>query len=407
VKKEEQCAKCGACSVVCPIFQVTGRESHSPRGRMHLLKKLSTKNASPVLTNLLSQCLLCGACQENCPRGVDIPKIIIKARQELPTLVGEHPYLKFITQKLLGHPTLLAGAVMTKKFIDKKLLDRLPPESGLRLKLGMLGQPTKKTTESKEPKHLQPDPEKAQMAYFTGCHALHLEPEVSEATANLFSESRGLASPNNQTCCGLAAHSAGDLDEAKRLAKKNINAFEGNNLPILTSCGSCFAHLADYPKLFSEDDPWYEKAQNFANRLEEFSTVFNRLLEEQSEELTHAQSPQRVFYHDPCHLRFGQGITKAPRELLGRLPGVTLVELPNGAQCCGQGGLFTIAHPEMSRKISQQLIDSFNNLKVDVVVTTCSGCLLQWQQLKSVYKLDIEVAHLAIFLARYEPVRQY
>ncbi len=409
MKNEDRCAKCGACTVVCPIFQVTGRESLSPRGRVHLLKKLSVKDASPALVDILSQCLLCGACLDVCPRQVDIPAQIIKARQELPAMSGGHPFHKLLIQKLLARPILLAGTVKTKKFIDKNVLDRLPPESGLRLRLGIFGRPLTVPTEPPQlsqntPPTTKPSAtDKAATAYFAGCHALYLDPDIGQTVTRLSSHlADGLTRPKNQTCCGLAAFSAGNQEEARCLAQKNIQAFADNDLPILTSCGSCFDHLANYPRLFPANDPWHSKAQSFARRLGEFSSIFNKILAEKTARLSGTNlPPQRIFYHDPCHLRFGPGITAEPRDLLSRLPGVTLVELPGGPQCCGQGGLFNIAHPELSHKISRRLIEHFESLNADVVTTTCSGCLLQWQHLKSTFNLDLEVIHLALFLARF------
>jgi glycolate oxidase iron-sulfur subunit len=76
---------------------------------------------------------------------------------------------------------------------------------------------------------------------------------------------------------------------------------------------------------------------------------------------------------------------------------VKVEELPDGPQCCGQGGLFQVAHPELALQIREQLLDDFSSLAVQ---TGCSGCLLQWQLGLAAGNKGIQVEHLAIFIAK-------
>ena len=397
--KADLCAKCGACSVVCPVFQVSGRESASPRGRVHLLTKLAAARASTALADIISQCLLCGACKATCPRGVDIPGLILMARADLPFLAGGHPFVKLLARKVLAHPALLAATAL----IDRQVLRRLPATSGLRLRFGLFGQeaPAAAALPALRPPTAAP----ATVAYFTGCQATHLDPGISQAVDRLAARLLGNATyqPQGQTCCGLASHSAGAGAEARRLAQTNIPAFADNDLPILTSCASCYAHLTRYPELFETGDPWRAKAEAFSERVREFSSFINNALPPSaSNPGTPPGQTKKVFYHDPCHLRFGPKITAEPRQLLARLPGVTLTELAGPPQCCGQGGLFHLAYPDLADAIGQRLLDAFATLNADLVTSTCSGCLLQWQRLTSVGR-PTEVLHLAILLDRYLP----
>jgi glycolate oxidase iron-sulfur subunit len=200
----------------------------------------------------------------------------------------------------------------------------------------------------------------------------------------------------------MAALAAGRVDEARDLAQRNIKAFEENDSPILTSCSSCYYQLKSYNDLFAEDPEWQDRACRFVNRLQEFSTFF---LERFGAEKTALQSNHpflntKILYHDPCHLRFKLHITKEPRQLLQLIPGVELLELPDGPRCCGQGGLFQVAHPDLALKIQARLMDDFANLETQTVLTACSGCLLQWQRGMAMDGKGEKVEHLAVFMAK-------
>ena len=383
--------------MVCPVFQAAGRESLSARGRLHLLEKLDPAQASAAYAEILSQCLLCGACRSVCSRGLDPLARFLAARERLEKSAGCQVLFRTITRKALSNPALLAAIAS----LGRPLLDRLPADSGLRLRLGL---PHKGTTTTAQPssKTARKKTEPPALAFFPGCYATHLHREIGKATARIAARFTGNPPlmPKQQCCCGLAAESAGDAGTAKRLARQNILAFAENTLPILTSCASCYSQLHRYPELLKDDPQWREKAQAFAERLLEFSTFVTQAMEAEPAFRFAAPAKTRtVFYHDPCHLRFHAQITIPPRKILRAIPGLHLVELPNGPQCCGQGGLFHQAQPELAEKIRNRLLNELAQTTPDLVTTTCSGCLIHIQQGLGHDPAQPEVRHLAIFLA--------
>ncbi|MBU0485262.1 MAG: (Fe-S)-binding protein [Proteobacteria bacterium] len=412
MNNQTTCAKCGSCTTVCPVYQISGRESHTARGKIHLLDQTDDKKRSAAFLDIFAKCLLCGACREVCPRDLDIPALIVKTRQKSDLLVGEHSIKKTLATKSLASPTLLAGiSKIAKKAAG--LIDLLPKDSGLRLKLAELdpallfpNAPIKSYLETV--KNRQPTNQKPDILYFTGCLANHLDPRIGLATDRLIEKTTGSPplSPEDQVCCGLAAYSAGDLPLAKKLAKKNINAFseDGLNRPILTSCASCYSHLLGYAELLADDHEWCRKALIFSQRIVEFSSFFTESsnLQTKISTITSEQiNPEicEILYHDPCHLRFKHKITAPPRQLLSWLPNLKLNELPHGPQCCGHGGLFNLAHPDLSGQIMAQLTNDFASTKAEVVVSTCTGCLIQWRKTMTSREEKIRVEHLAILLA--------
>ena len=387
---ELNCAKCGSCSVVCPVFRVDGRESMTARGKMHLLASPLADHPSAVFENLFSRCLLCGACEQVCPRHLPITDIVSKARSRFSIFYGSGGLQKVVARSVLAHPGLLAGLVLAG--ISLKRITTLPASSGLRLKLGLL---ETATPQAASPLAGQPTVADSDISYFTGCLARHLQPSVARSTHALLARCGQTAVEPRQWCCGLAAWSAGKRAQARRLARKNIEAFAGSTGPIITSCASCSAHLLAYPDLFSRDDPWHGRARQFADRVQEFSRFFGKNL----------PAPQsgpgkiiKVFYHDPCHLRFTDNGQTAPRTLLGRM-GLQIIEPENGPSCCGQGGLFHLGYPQTSAEIFRKASQKALSGQPEWITTTCSGCLMQYQQGLAHQQDETGVVHLAVLLA--------
>lgn len=387
---ERSCAKCGACTVVCPVFRGESREALTARGKMHLLTLPLAEHPSRHFQDIFSRCLLCGACEDVCSRNLPITELVIRARGRFPAFYGRHGLHKVLARKALSSPGLLQALVMAG--ISLKRINALPAGSGLRLKLGLLeALPVAREDASVPLKSAS----QADLTYFTGCLAAYLQPSVAQAVLGLCRKAgQDVYIPNTQRCCGLAANAAGRSAEARELAWQNILAFAGSKGPILTSCASCSSHLATYPDLFAGDEQRQQQARLFSERVREFSSFF---LEQSALQCRQSQT-QKILYHDPCHLRFTAGGCENPRKLLARFSGVELVEAGDGPRCCGQGGLFHLGYPELSGQIFKRCADGALVNSPDLVVTTCSGCLLGWQQGVVEQELSVKVRHLALVL---------
>jgi glycolate oxidase iron-sulfur subunit len=392
---DSRCAKCGACTVVCPLYQVSGREALTARGKLHLLARLDPAAASAAYADILSRCLLCGACREICPQRVDAPARVVAARGALARGADPHFWRKYLARQILARPGLLNKTLGLATAAGERLSHHLPVESGLRLRLGMIAGSAKSPAPSGRYVDEAATAENPAVAYFAGCLADHLEPGIARATAALALETTGAppAVPGHQACCGQAAFACGDLALARTLAKRNITAFADHELPILTSCSSCYRHLLSYPELLHGEPNWHGRAVAFAIRLRELATFL------QGRFAPRRQAAATVFYHDPCHLRHGANMTAAPRQLLSAA-GLRLLELDGGPRCCGQGGLFHLAHPELSAMVRDRLLAAFRPLAADLVTTTCTGCLLQWRQGLARTGSPARVLHLAQVLAQ-------
>lgn len=397
------CAKCGTCSTVCPVYLVTGLESDTARGKLHLLSKLAGSPPSPAYREIFSRCLLCGACRQACPRGLDLPRLVAEARGDFPRLTGSGSFVKLLATSCLAHPALLAGLADLLR-ISGPLLRKLPPDSGLRLKLGLFLEnpetPGKSAAERPNPAATGKAPVPCEISIFPGCLAHHLRPEIAESVNTLLAATGKGAphAPEGQSCCGLATYSAGNREEARRLARQNLDAFAAGSGPIITPCGSCYSHLRNYPELLGDDPEYSPRSLAFVARLREMSEFLATSPATTPHPAPYRlQKTLRVFYHDPCHPRFQPGPREPPRQLLRSKPGVELVELPEGPRCCGLGGTFNLAHPELSSQIGAGLAAAIIALAPDLVVTSCSGCLIQLH--RELTGSRIKVMHLAGFLA--------
>ena len=401
-KLKHQCARCGSCTVVCPVFRVTGRETLVARGKLHLLASELSQDPSEHFQDIFAQCLLCGACEENCSRQLPIRDQIVEARSSFSALYGKHPLQRVLAREILSRPSLLEGLI--KAGLSLSRLSLLPEESGLRIKLGLLEKKQVPQSVDRETRETDSTPDSDGISYFSGCVARYLQPSIGEATTSLAQTLTGmpLQEPDLQRCCGLAAWSAGKVDEARKLAKRNIETFAGVSGQILTSCASCSAHLQKYPSLFEGDPEWQERATQFSDRVKELTSfVADNML---GRKLS-AESPARVYYHEPCHLRFDKECQGVAGQLIETIDNVELVNANEGSQCCGQGGLFHLGYPELSDAIFSQGYDKYNWADVDVATTSCSGCLMQWQAELARRHCHTKVMHIALWLKSHMKIK--
>ena len=387
--------------MVCPVYRVTGQEAHTARGKIHLTQLPELRGKGTVFEDIFSKCLLCGACATVCPRGIDVCREVVDARAAFPAIYGAHGFEKYLARKALAHPETLSALRVLGRVGAEFLSRYLPEESGLRLRLALFQQdvgaiPVLPVQKNVFPADSRP---KEALTYFPGCAALYLFPEIATSCHSLAAGLEyALHVPDGLSCCGLAALSAGDRREAKRHARKNITALEQSTGPILVSCASCYAHLRRYGDLFADDQLWRSKAEALSARLLELSCFLDQSLPSGLAKQTAGGKKVRVYYHDPCHFRHGLRIIEEPRQALHRIPDLELLELPDGPECCGQGGLFHIGAPDIAVVIRDTLAAKVLALAPDVITSTCSGCLMQWRLAVEVAGSRVQVLHLAELL---------
>ncbi|MDA3970975.1 MAG: (Fe-S)-binding protein [Desulfobulbaceae bacterium] len=382
-KLKTKCAKCGSCGQVCPVFKETGRESDCARGKLHLFQRDADLSLD-YFNTLLAKCIQCGGCDDICPRNLQPSLIIREWRGRQSVGKTQKGYSSYLARHILNSPPLLSASSLSLS-----LLEKLPSASGLRQKIDFI-----------PPHHNSPiatprSDATTTLLYYPGCLARHLQTDISDATRYLASLcGYTLSIPAKASCCGLASSCSGKQGEAQSQALRNIQAYSTTTGPILTSCGSCYAQLISYPQLFEPHSPDHQSAVAFADRVQEFSTFFLG-----ENKLESHQPPQTVYYHDPCHLRFGrQPIIKEPRQLIRNLNGQDVVNRDTPLGCCGQGGLFALVHPDLAQAIFKKAGQQVVSTAAATVVTSCSSCLMGWQL--GTQHTEITAEHISVFLAK-------
>ncbi len=221
--------------------------------------------------------------------------------------------------------------------------------------------------------------ETGRVFFLVTCLTDQFFPEVGEAAVRALRRAGARVDcPAGQTCCGLPHYNNGFPDEARRLAERNLDLFDGD-APVIVPSGSCgWMCKSVYPSLF-EGDPWLRaRALSFSNRVAEFSAF----LASRPEGATRPPPESgkgfgKVAYHDSCHALRGLGLRDEPRKLLSRAPGVEITDLPGAERCCGFGGSFAVKFDEVSAAILKEKLEAARACGADAVVTADAGCLLQ------------------------------
>ncbi|MBU1208437.1 MAG: (Fe-S)-binding protein [Proteobacteria bacterium] len=406
-EEARQCVKCGTCMAQCPVYVETLEEPLVARGKLGLIEAVGAGDSefNKRVGKILSQCLLCGTCAENCPNGIPADEIIREARSLLVKEKGLSFSKKAIFTHLLNSHHLMPLLLKGGASLQNLFLKQIPEESGLHLRfpVPMLDQRRVIPPLAHDffldlhSGWVHAEKETLRVGLFVGCVSNYLFPSISRSALDLFlRHGVSVFIPENQRCCGLPAYGSGDEETPRSLARKNIEAFDEDGLEkIIAPCASCASMLRlDYPLLFDESDPFRMVAVSFSSKVIDASQFLGGLLGPASGENGQHQKALRVTYHDPCHLRRKLGIFKEPRNLLKALPGLEYVEMSEANRCCGQGGSFNLANYDLSLKILGRKVQSVEESGADIVTTACSGCLLQLMDGLHQQGLKKEVRHL-------------
>lgn len=236
------------------------------------------------------------------------------------------------------------------------------------------------------------------VALYVTCLVDLMRPSVAFASLRLL-EAAGceVIVPEGQTCCGQPAWSAGERALAADLARKAIGEMEGYDYVVIPS-GSCADQIRNvYPQLLADDPAWGPRARTLADRAYELTSFLVDVLKLSA---VPNQFDGSVTYHDSCKGLRGLAIKRQPRDLLARVPGLSLKEMSECEECCGFGGAFSVRFGEVSTKIVDRKCDAIAAAGADAVVGGDLGCLMNIEgRLRRRGDETTRVLHIAEVLA--------
>jgi glycolate oxidase iron-sulfur subunit len=376
----DPCVHCGFCLQSCPTYVATCDEADSPRGRIVLMQALARGDLPPSdreLTLHLNRCLGCRACESACPSGVEYGTALERTRASLAR-TNTLPWLGRIVLAVMAdgriRRPLLAASRLARPFARL-----LAGRSRMGFSMGMLAA-------TRMPLDGKPHPEAAvaterstisgragRAVIFRGCIMDDLFAHVHDATERtLLANGFTLATAERQGCCGALHAHAGLHDEAKALARQNIQAFrEQPDAAVVVNAAGCGAILKDYGDLL-RGDSLESEARSMADRVKDVTEVLAACGPRSG-----APLDMSVAVDPPCHLQHAQRVVDQPLTVLGAIPGLDVCTPDNAGHCCGSAGVYSLLEPELSQEVLAGKLDALNALGSDVIATANPGCIMQ------------------------------
>ena len=403
-----KCNRCGFCQAGCPVFRVTGEEHSLSRGRMAIARGLMLGNLelTPEVVHALEDCLLCRGCTAHCFPALKTDEVVTAIRHAYIARHGQPVWQRILFRTILSDSKKIELGGRMALWAKRHGLAALAEKTGL---LGLVDQRLAVANQVAPPSVAKPflRGERAQVpapatvkhriGYFVSCGLSFQFPEVVEATLRVLARNGCEITVLNNTCCGRPAHSYGDLDAARDIARKNLDRLApamGLDA-IVSECGSCSTHLKDYGQILKGDPAYADKATALSKKIQSFSEFLvgvgvNGSLGTLSGTIT---------YHDPCHLsnRFAR-ITAQPRTLLKSVPGMTYQELPEADWCCGAAGSYTFLHHEEATGVLDRKMGNVEKTGAAILATECPACMMHLGYGARRKGLPVQVRHVSQIL---------
>jgi glycolate oxidase iron-sulfur subunit len=367
------CVHCGFCLPACPTYRELGEEMDSPRGRIFLMKSalegaLSIDEVQPHI----DRCLGCLACVTACPSGVKYGDLLTPfrahaARQRPPGLLARAQ--RDVLLETLPYPKRFAWALRLGR-LSKWAAPLLPPSLRAMLDLVPDRVPAPEPLPALTPARGM---RRARVALLAGCAQQVLAPNIGAAAIRVLAHCGvEVLVPEAQGCCGALALHVGDRDRARRLAQVNLAAFPGDVDAVVTTAAGCGSGMQEYPHLF-EGTADAAAAEALAARTVDISLFLERL---GIGDWPAWPEPLTVAYHDACHLRHAQGVSREPRGLLARIGNLRLAEIAD-PDCCGSAGTYNLDQPALAHALGQRKAKAVLATGAAVVASGNIGCLTQ------------------------------
>ena len=237
---------------------------------------------------------------------------------------------------------------------------------------------------------------------FVTCIVDQFYPEVGESVVRVL---RALGVEvgfdQAQTCCGQPAFNSGYWDEARPVARRLLDQYDGST-PVVIPSGSCTAMIRNYyHELFAADPVNRARAERLGANVYEFTeyVAANFDMSVVCDALSAEGRPDKVAFHEACHTKRELGVDAQPKSLLATATGAQVVPMEQAEVCCGFGGTFSIKYPDISGAMLSDKLDAIQASGADVVAACDSGCLMHIRGGLQRRGSAVRTAHVAELLA--------
>ena len=393
------CVHCGICLPQCPTYRVLGEEMDSPRGRLYLMRAAAEGRIglSETFRHHLDLCLGCRACESACPSGVPFGSLLEATRAQFRRGAAAESLLERAVFAVFPEPRRLGALLALLRLYQRSglrarvrrsnLLRRFPRIAAMEALL-----PEEVPAAAPVPAHVAArGTPRGRVGLLLGCVQRHLYPGVNRDTARLLALAGwDVVTPPGQGCCGALDLHAGRLGELRTRARALAASFPADVEHVVTNAAGCGSAMKEYGHWL----PDVPEVVALASRTRDVSELLA------AADLPLGPLNVTATYHDACHLAHGQRIRREPRALLGRIPGLRVVELAESELCCGSAGIYNLLEPEMADRLLARKIDRIAETGARIVVSGNPGCLLQIAKGARARGLDLEVLHPVELLAR-------
>jgi glycolate oxidase iron-sulfur subunit len=381
------CIHCGLCLEACPTYVLTGNENDGPRGRLYLMRAVGEGRLagdSNAFQKHIDRCLGCRACEAVCPAGVEYGELLEASRGQLfdspVNRAFVYSLLRFVLRKVWLQPARLSLAFrlarylrdlrLTQFLLKTKIASLLSSRFEFALALLESSRGTKHIVHAK----VSQSPAKGAVLIFKSCVTEGLFSRVNEATQRVLAVNGvNVRIPEEQVCCGALHAHAGDLESARLLARRNVEAFGAGDSPIITNAGGCGAMLLTYGHLLGNDEQLADRARAFSARVRDVSQQLEATGVRQGAPVGN----EKVTYDASCHLLYGQHAGDTPLKVLASVPNLNFVPLLGAERCCGGAGVYNVLEREMSKGVLKEKLANIKDSGATVLATGNAGCQMQ------------------------------
>src|SRR5689334_2687264 len=362
-------------------------EMDSPRGRIYQMLQVNEGKMplGDTFVRHIDRCLGCVACEIACPSGVKYGRIVERARAQIEQGYKrpfvQHTLRNFFYNKVIPNFRTLSLVARLMRFYQRSGAQTLVRKSGLLKLLGVadldkLSPQIDKEFFFSEIGKVFPavGTKRGKVAFVAGCINNVAFSHLNRATVNVLTQNGiEVHIPAAQGCCGALHAHAGYRNEARDLARHNIEVFlNGDYDAIVTNAAGCGSNMKEYHDLLENDPEYLERAKEFAQKTKDVTEYLAGV----GVRAPKRKIAQKVAYQDPCHLANAQRVKNQPRELLAAI-GCQVIEIPHPDQCCGSAGVYNVAQNELSMKVLDAKMDDVQSVTTDILATANVGCMIQ------------------------------